>query len=724
VAIKNVNFAEKSSLLLYAYVNSNFQVIYANKLFLKRFGLSKKAVSNVSIFEINELFKNRTFVKGLKDSLMRNSSSVTIEIPGQSSKQVIPEKWELIPEDNGKKQTAGIHILALGKPSLDILQTRQNSVFKKGSPDEKDLLKTFMTNSTSPTWITDERGTLKFTNKAFENFLNHSGIEYRNTIYKSYPPRLRKGCIETVKKILNTNKNIITVEKFLNAGGDINTLKVFKFPINTPGKRPLIGTIAIDISYPTEIKNQIIINEKKRFQSFNENTPLMAWIVDEKGVLQYMNSRFKKSFNYTDKHLYKKIGSITPAGEREKMLFPHKEVLTKNKCVEFFHQWTDEKNKDHYFRTFIFPIEGETGIRMEGGQSIDITEEVLAQQELKRSYELFEYAGMATRDVIWEWNLKNNMIRRTGGYETLFGYRMNNLYEKQSFRKIHKDDLSIVKKTMEEALSKKASRWQMEYRYLCSDGSFKIVIDQAYIIRDKDGKPVRIIGSMQDVTEERNLQAQVLLTEIEKNKDVVSAVIAAQEKERNELAAELHDNVNQLLAATVLYLKTAQKQEMIEHHLVTQSLDYVERAIYELRNISHNLTPFELKMNGISAALKALTEKLHIPKTFSITLKINVQNENKIVQPLQLALYRIVQEEINNILKHANATKVVITLSEEDDTIHLKVSDNGAGFNISTTRKGLGIANIYNRVENFGGSAQLVTAPGEGCTWNIQIPLG
>ena len=89
---------------------------------------------------------------------------------------------------------------------------------------------------------------------------------------------------------------------------------------------------------------------------------------------------------------------------------------------------------------------------------------------------------------------------------------------------------------------------------------------------------------------------------------MVTAVIDAQEKERNELSAELHDNVNQLLAASILYLKTAQKQKVIDESLISQSLDYVQKAINELRNISHNLTPVDLKMNGLAAALKVLPQ--------------------------------------------------------------------------------------------------------------------
>ena len=86
-------------------------------------------------------------------------------------------------------------------------------------------------------------------------------------------------------------------------------------------------------------------------------------------------------------------------------------------------------------------------------------------------------------------------------------------------------------------------------------------------------------------------------------------------------------------------------------------------------------------------------------------------------------MYRIVQEIINNILKHANATNVAIYLCETDDNLKLTVTDNGKGFDLQTIKKGLGITNIYNRAENFGGSAEIISSPGKGCTWNIKIPL-
>ena len=458
-------------------------------------------------------------------------------------------------------------------------------------------------------------------------------------------------------------------------------------------------------------------------KAFIENSSSLAWITNNKGVLLYMNSRFKKSYNYTHAHLNRKIGTITKISDREKILLPNKDVLLNNKCLEFFHEWMDKSKKLHYYKTYKFPIEIIEGHRIEAGESMEITNEFFALQTLKKGNELFEYAIKATKDVIWDWIPGENKIRRMGGFKNLFGYRMTDTYEELNFNRIHKNDLPQVLKIIEESFKTKASRWQMEYNYLCADGSYKIVSDRAYIIRDEKGKPVRIIGSMQNVTEDRNVQNRILTAEIRKNKDVVSAVIAAQEKERNELSAELHDNVNQLLAATVLYLKTAMKQKIIDTNLITHSLDYVEKAIQELRNISHNLTPSELIMNGLSSALKALAEKLQISKEYRVRLKIELSDEKIVPKAVQLALYRIVQEEVNNILKHSRASKIGIHLFEKDKNILLEVSDNGKGFDLAKIKHGLGITNINNRAENFGGFAELSSSPGKGCTWLVKIPI-
>ncbi|KAA9040874.1 PAS domain S-box protein [Ginsengibacter hankyongi] len=587
---------------------------------------------------------------------------------------------------------------------------------------EQKQFNTFMEYAPALAWMNDEDGILQYMNTSFKDTFHLSENNIGKKIYDYYPESIKPDCIASDKEALAKNTCIQNFEENLNGNDEKISYQVYKFPVGEHNNKRLVGGLAFNITGQINDRMEII-KERSQFQSFMENAPLLAWITDAEGVLLYMNTRFKSSYCYTDEYLNKKIGSIKPITDREKALLPHNDVIIKNKSIELFQEWTDENKKARTYKTFKFPIEDVEGNYLEGGQSIEITAELLAQSALKKSNELFEYAGKATRDVIWDWDLKENKIRRTGGYKNLYGYEMTDLYEPHTYEKIHKEDITRVLRIVEEAFKRNDSRWHIEYRYLCSDGSYKIVIDQAYIIRNKNGKAVRVIGSMQDVTEERNLQQQVLITEKQKKKDVVDAVIAAQEKERNELSAELHDNVNQLLAASILYLKTAQKQEVIKENLITQSLDYVQKAVDELRGISRNLTPSELKMNGLGAALKVFAEKLHIPKSFEVKLVIGELNENKISQPLKLAVYRIVQEVINNILKHANATNVAIHVCETGNNLKLTVTDNGKGVDLSAIKKGLGIINIYNRTENFGGSAEIISSPGKGCTWNVVIPL-
>ena len=572
-------------------------------------------------------------------------------------------------------------------------------------------------------WINDEDGILYYMNTLFKNTFRLEDDFIGKNIYDYYPDSMKANCYASDQEVLNTNTSVETFQEGENENGEKVYFQVFKFPVENYNKKRLIGGQALNIT--SKLKDKLeMIKEKDQFQSFMENAPILAWIIDEDGILTYMNTRFKRSFNYTNEDIGKKIGEYYPASAREKILLPEPDILANNECLEFLHDWTYDTGETHYYRTYKFPIRNIDGKRLVGGQSIEITDELQAKNALEKSNELFEYAGKATRDVFWAWNLKDNTIIRSGGYTILFGYEMPDGHEDFNTNNIYPQDIAYVTKSLQKAINGTDARWQNEYRYLCLDGTHKIVIDQAYIIRDCKGNAIRLIGSMQDVTEERHLQKQVLEGEIQKNKDVVTAVIDAQEKERKELSYELHDNVNQLLAAAVLYLKTAQKQSFIAEGHIKQSLEYLQKAINEIRNISHNLSPDNLIINGLAAGIKLLAEKLHIPNKFEVSLTLGSSiNENKISQSLKLTLYRIVQEKINNILKHADANRVTIYLAEEDSELVLTVIDNGKGFDAATIKKGLGLLNIYNRAENLGGSAEIISSPGAGCTLHVKIPI-
>ena len=617
------------------------------------------------------------------------------------------------------KNKIGIPIgyIVVGRDITAEKKVRESLAYKQ------QQFKSFMENAPLLAWINDEDGTLYFMNSFFKNSFKLKENAIGKNIFELYPEDMRANCKASDEHVLKTNESLETFEEGVDEHGNKIYYKVYKFPVQGKGGRRLVGGQAIDITDMT-VSRQELIKEKNQFASFMENTPLLAWIMDENGVLHYMNSKYKVSSNFTGNEIGKDIHHLYPEAIQEKAKQSIAEVLSENTNIEYQYSYIDDAGNPRYFNACKFPILSLDGKKFIGGQSIEVTQELLTQKELQKTNERFEYATQATRDVIWDWDIKQNKIQRFGGYNILFGHEMMDDLMEFNTHNIHPEDADAVAQSWQHALNEGASRWQNEFRYRCADGSYKNVIDQAYIIRDADGKALRMIGSMQDVTEERRLQKELIEIEVKKKSDVLTAILEAQEKERKEISSELHDNVNQLLAAAMLFLKTASKQSGEQTAMIDQSLEYVNKAVNEIRSLSHSLSPGALKVNGLFYALSDFTKKITIPGKFEANLKADISfNEDQINQSLKLTLYRIVQESINNILKHSGADEVLIHLSCRENVIALTITDNGTGFDVANNKKGMGLINIYSRAENVGGFVDIISSPGNGCTIKVEVPL-
>jgi signal transduction histidine kinase len=146
-------------------------------------------------------------------------------------------------------------------------------------------------------------------------------------------------------------------------------------------------------------------------------------------------------------------------------------------------------------------------------------------------------------------------------------------------------------------------------------------------------------------------------------------------------------------------------------------------VIQEIRNISHNITPYTLKDLGLVAAIHDIVEKINQSGKLIIRL-VSFQNleEDKLSPDIKLALFRIIQEKISNVLKQSLATELTIAISLYEGKVSMQLSDNGQGFDEKAVKKGLGLNNITNRVEYYKGHMSLKTAPGLGCELNIELP--
>ena len=232
-------------------------------------------------------------------------------------------------------------------------------------------------------------------------------------------------------------------------------------------------------------------------------------------------------------------------------------------------------------------------------------------------------------------------------------------------------------------------------------------------IADEKGWFTHLIAIERDVT-----------ANLKKDQEVTKAIINAQEHERSQIGGELHDNVNQILAGVLLNLgMTKIKPPSEQNEWIDNSIENIHMAINEIRKLSHRLAPVSVDDNSLKETFEALLKSININKQFYIKFTIKEVDEIQIIGDIQLNLYRILQEQLNNILKYSKANSIEVSLLLVDNSIQLKIYDNGVGFDTKVNRKGIGLNNIKKRAELFSGNFYVKSSPGNGCEINVEIPL-
>lgn len=351
-------------------------------------------------------------------------------------------------------------------------------------------------------------------------------------------------------------------------------------------------------------------------------------------------------------------------------------------------------------------------------------EKITAEINLQRSLERYNILSRATNDAIWDWDLDSNEVCWNKGLSIIFGYSEEQIgkYAEWWYMHIHPEDKMRVTAKIQHHINNGINYWQDEYRYQCADGSYKYVYNRGFILVNNDNKPHRMIGTMMDLTEKKNLENILAEERINHQRLLVEATIDGQEKEKEELGRELHDNINQLLATVKMYLSMAKDAGSKRSDLIEKGFVNVNSAMEEIRKLSRSLVPPSLGDIGLVEALNDLVEEINLTKKTKVELNhknFSVGNTDK---KTDLMLYRIVQEQMNNIIKYANARKVNVTLKANPRNILLSIKDDGVGFDPKQKAKGIGLRNISSRVEFFSGNLDIISAPGKGCNLEITIP--
>lgn len=282
---------------------------------------------------------------------------------------------------------------------------------------------------------------------------------------------------------------------------------------------------------------------------------------------------------------------------------------------------------------------------------------------------------------------------------------------------IHPHDRSRAVATMEAALLSAEEIWSCEYRVRSKSGEYLDVLDRAVISRNADGSPERMHGVLMNMSAQKEAERAVRL--------LSERVVEAQEEERSRVARELHDSVSQILSAAKFRAELIQeglskRQDSLEAEAGRVS-ELIWRALREVKVISRNLRPSELDELGLFTALQSACEEFRRRTGINVSM-VESDFPKALTPQAELAIYRIVQEALTNVEKHAEATEVTLRLARADGCLSVVVRDNGQGLGErDLLHSGRGLANIRERAAFIGGSAT-IRSTGEGTSVDVRIP--
>lgn len=278
---------------------------------------------------------------------------------------------------------------------------------------------------------------------------------------------------------------------------------------------------------------------------------------------------------------------------------------------------------------------------------------------------------------------------------------------------IHPDDRSRVQEYLKNFLEGKSMPWQWEYRY-ANKGGYKDIVGRGYVIRDKKTqKPLKVIYALQDVTEIRDTRTKYYQQQMVFRRSLSRTVIEAEEKERDRWAQELHDNVCQVLTVAKLYTEEAVRNH--DDPYIRKSQIMIEKAINDIRYISASVKPPGFSTTSLYEAIEGLIGNIKRFVAFEFIIEYDHNADRLLSVEQKLMVYRVVQEQLNNITRYAGALKVELLIAVAGNQVTIIIKDDGKGFDTGKVKTGIGLKNISSRLQLFSGDVTVNSSPGNGC---------
>jgi len=381
----------------------------------------------------------------------------------------------------------------------------------------------------------------------------------------------------------------------------------------------------------------------------------------------------------------------------------------KQKAVELFRNYLLLKNRINV----LLKIENE--MRFNQKELEELHEE--QSQRLMEKEKHFKYLVENLSDWVWQINSEREFTYNNFKLQKLLDYRVDELFHKPIIQLIEPNDRFRFEKAVSTCLSEGKGFIDLPVQLLDKNNLSVPVEISGEVIRDYKNKIIGILGISRDLRQKR-ISEQVLL----------KAIHDAEENERKRLATEIHDGIGPILSGINLYLSTWLLHRISpekQRELIDKTKKSILYASQELIQIANNLMPAEFINYTLIENISMLVHRMCPNNEISLSI-ITKDFPEKLTDDQKLVIYRIISELFTNTLKHANARKVSITFTSEDNTAKISYSDNGIGFDVSEMTKhfdGLGLRNIHSRLKTLNSIPYFSSSSGNGMTLDFSFQI-
>ena len=337
-------------------------------------------------------------------------------------------------------------------------------------------------------------------------------------------------------------------------------------------------------------------------------------------------------------------------------------------------------------------------------------------KKIKESEKKYRLLAENSKDLIYLVKPNSEIEYISPSVKELLGYNATDVIGRKKYDFIHPDDLIKVQDTIKELMTNGTSKTPIQYRVKNAFNEY-VWFESAKQAIKKNNEVTGILSSCRNITE--RVETNEKIKNYQKSlQNLTNEIFLVEEKQRKEIAANIHDHLSQSLVIAKMKLQDLRANESLDQHLpdIDFIISHVDDALENSRKITYDLCPPVLYQLGIIDTMYWLSDKIEEQYKIKVEFSTNVEsielNDNELI-----SIYRSIQEVITNSVKYANASKLTIDFKHTNEGLNILVCDDGIGFNVEETQtntvlnRGFGLFKLKERIHNLNGTVHIISKP-------------